>query len=124
MGFDPRSGPPPLAPGAVLVDFNRRFQFPVMFFMFPLEFAFRFCPRLAFWHADLLCRIDVVKTLAAGFDSLKDGEMAAVFDMGGRRNLLFPSRHRFWELAGCTTAGASRDQFEKAPAGGDTSTSM
>jgi len=113
VGYDPRSGPPPVVSGAILIDFNRHFQFPVMFFMFPLEFAFLFAPRLAFWHADLLCRISRMERLASIFDSLKEGEMAAVWDTGGRRYLLSFKRHRFWELAGCTTAGASRDQFEK-----------
>jgi hypothetical protein len=113
VGYDPRSGPPPLIPGAILIDFNRHFQFPVMFFMFPLEFAFLFAPRFAFWHADLLCRISRMEKLASVFNSLDDGEMAAVLDTGGSRNLFSFKKHRFWELAGCTTAGASRDQFEK-----------
>src|ERR1700678_4054910 len=42
VGFDPRVGPPLLAPGAVVIDFNASFQFPVMWPMFPLEFAFLF----------------------------------------------------------------------------------
>lgn len=113
VGYDPRSGPPPVIPGGILIDFNRHFQFPVMFFMFPLEFAFLFAPRLAFWHADLLCRISHMQKLASTFDALNDGEMAAVKDTGGRRGLFSLKKHRFWELAGCTTAGASRDQFEK-----------
>jgi hypothetical protein len=113
VGFDPRVGPPPLIPEAILIDFNARFQFPVMWPHFPLEFAFLFAPRLAFWHADLLCRFPVVEQLAALFTSLEDGHMAAVLDRGGFRNLLNLKSHRFWELAGCTTAGASRSQFEK-----------
>jgi hypothetical protein len=83
VGFDPRAGAPPVEPGAILIDFNRHFQFPVMFFMFPLEFVFLFAPRLAFWHADLLCRTSRVRELAATFDALKDGEMAAVLDRAG-----------------------------------------
>jgi hypothetical protein len=113
VGFDPRAGAPPVEPGAILIDFNRHFQFPVMFFMFPLEFAFLFAPRLAFWHADLLCRTSRIRELAATFDALKDGEMAAVLDKGGRRHVFSFRRHRFWELAGCTTAAASRDQFQR-----------
>jgi hypothetical protein len=113
VGYDPRSGPPPIVPGGVLIDFNRTFHFPVMFFMFPLEFAFLFAPRLAFWHADLLCSISNMQKLAGIYNSLKDGEMAAALDRGGRRYLFTFSKHRFWELAGCTTAAASRDQFEK-----------
>lgn len=113
VGYDPRSGPPPVVPGGVLIDFNRTLQFPVLFFMFPLEFAFLFAPRLAFWHADLLCTMKNMQKLAGIYDSLKDGEMAAVVDKGGRRYMFSFKRHRFWELAGCTTAAASRDQFEK-----------
>jgi hypothetical protein len=113
VGFDPRAGAPPIEPGGILIDFNQHFQFPVMFFMFPLEFAFLFAPRLAFWHADLLCRASRMRELAEVFDALKDGEMAAVLDTGGRRYRLAFRRHRFWELAGCTTQGASRDQFQK-----------
>jgi len=113
VGFDPRAGAPPVVDGGILIDFNRHFQFPVMFFMFPLEFVFLFAPRLAFWHADLLCRLSLMRELADTFNALKDGGMAAVLDTGGRRNLLAFRRHRFWELAGCTTAGASLDQFQK-----------
>ena len=113
VGFDPRIGPPPLIPEAILIDFNAQFQFPVMWPHFPLEFAFLFAPRLAFWHADLLCRFQVMEQLAARFTSLRDEQMAAVLDRGGIRNLLNFKSHRYWELAGCTTAGASRSQFEK-----------
>jgi hypothetical protein len=113
VGFDPRAGAPPVEPGGILIDFNRHFQFPVMFFMFPLEFAFLFAPRLAFWHADLLCRTSRMRELAEVFHALKDGEMAAVLDTGGRRYTLAFRRHRFWELAGCITRGASLDQFQK-----------
>ncbi|HTT61257.1 MAG TPA: hypothetical protein VMG35_05430, partial [Bryobacteraceae bacterium] len=88
VGFDPRVGPPPLVPGAVAIDFNERFGFPVMWPLFPLEFAFLFSGRLAFWHADLLCRLPVLEQLAAGFSALQDGQMSAVLDKGGLRNSL------------------------------------
>jgi hypothetical protein len=112
VGWDPRTPQPPLVEGAIPIDFNKQFQFPVMFFMFPLEFAHCFTPRLAFWHADLLCRLPVMEDLAQRFEQLKDGEMAAVLDKGGRRNLLSPLKHRYWELLGCTTRGASEHQFQ------------
>jgi hypothetical protein len=54
-----------------------------------------------------------MQQLATTFESLQDGQMAAVLDRGGLRNLLKTKTHRYWELAGCTTAGASRSQFEK-----------
>jgi hypothetical protein len=111
VGFDPRVGLPPLVPEAVPIDFNEPFGFPVMWPMFPLEFAFLFAPRLAFWHADLLCRLPVLEQLARQFAALPDGEMSAVLDKGGLRNSLNLKSHRFWELCGCTTRSASENQF-------------
>jgi hypothetical protein len=111
VGFDPRAGAPPLIPEAILIDFNQSFQFPVMWPHFPLEFMFLWAPRLAFWHADLLCRFTVLEKLAAMFESLPAGTMAAVLDKGGLRNSLNFKSHRYWELCGCTTAEASADQF-------------
>lgn len=113
VGFDPRAGAPPLIPEAVLIDFNESFQFPVMWPHFPLEFMFLWAPRLAFWHADLLCRFTVLEKLAAMFESIPCGKMAAVFDNGGLRNSLNFKSHRYWELCGCTTAEASADQFRR-----------
>jgi len=111
IGFDPRIGPPPILPGSVLINFNESLDLPVMWPHFPLEFAFLWTNRLAFWHADLLLRLPVMKQLAAMFESLEDGQMAAVLDKGGRRNYLNFKSHRYWELCGCTTAGASENQF-------------
>lgn len=111
VGFDPRVGPPPLVSGAIGVDFNESFGFPVMWPQFPLEFAFLFADRLAFWHADLLIRLPVLEQLAASFDALRDGQMTAVLDKGGLRKSLDLKSHRFWELCGCTTKGASENQF-------------
>jgi hypothetical protein len=113
VGFDPRVGMPPLEPGAIGIDFNADFQFPVMWPHFPLEFAFLFAPRLAFWHADLLVRLPLLEELAAQFSALAPGTMAAVLDKGGLRNSLNFKTHRFWELIGCTTAEASADQFRR-----------
>jgi hypothetical protein len=111
VGFDPRVGLPPLIPEAVPIDFNEAFRFPVMWPVFPLEFAFLFTRRLAFWHADLLCRIPVLEQLASRFSALEDGQMSAVLDRGGLRNSLNFKSHRFWELCGCTTKSASENQF-------------
>lgn len=112
IGFDPRSGPPTVLPGSILIDFNAHFGFKVMWPHFPTEFAFLFADRLAFWHADLLCRLDVMHQLRDTFESLPDGSMAAVRDIGGRRNLLRFRHHRYWELVGCTTKAASESQFQ------------
>ena len=111
LGFDPRSGPPPVEPGSVLIDFNANFGFPLMSPHFPLEFMFLWANRLAFWHSDLLCRLPVIEELAKRFEALEDGQTTAVLDRGGRRNHFNFKRHRFWELCGCTTRAASENQF-------------
>jgi hypothetical protein len=111
VGFDPRVGPPPVVDGAILIDFNENLRLPVLWPHVPLEFAFLFTDRLAFWHADLLVRLPVMSQLAEQFASLQDGEMSAVFDSGGLGRRLKPKMHRFWELCGCTTKSASENQF-------------
>ncbi len=111
VGFDPRTGPPPTAPGAILIDFNAEFGFPVMWMHFALEFVFLYTGRLAFWHSDLLCRLPVMERLARTFETLEDGQTAAIRDTGGRRHLLNLRHHRYYELCGCTTRGASENQF-------------
>src|ERR1700686_3315768 len=88
VGFDPRVGPPPIVDGSILIDFNEKLQFPVLWPHVPLEFAFLFTNRLAFWHADLLCRLPVMRQLADQFASLQDGQLSAVFDSGGFRRRL------------------------------------
>ncbi len=112
IGFDPRSGPPTVLPGSVLIDFNAHFGLEVMWPHFPLEFAFLFSERLAFWHADLLCRLEVMRRLADTFEALPDGAVAAVPQTGGRREFFKFRHHRYWELVGCTTQSASKSQFE------------
>jgi hypothetical protein len=111
VGFDPRSGPPPLTATSILIDFNETLHLPVLWPHVPLEFAFLFADRLAFWHADLLCRLPVMEHLARLFGKLQDGQLAAVLDRGGRRNQLNFKTHRYWELCGCTTKSASENQF-------------
>ena len=113
IGFDPRCGPPPtVLPGSIVLDFNAHFGLEIMWPHFPLEFTHLFTDRLAFWHADLLCRLEVMRELKTIFESLPDGAVAAVPDYGGRRNLLKFRHHRYWELVGCTTRSASESQFE------------
>ncbi len=113
VGVDPRVQQASVIPGAILMDFNRHFQLPVMWPHFPLEFAFLWTPRVAFWHSDLLLRMPKMRELAKLFEEMKDGEVAAVPELGGLRHLLDFNRHRYWELVSCTTRGASRDQFER-----------
>jgi len=113
IGFDPRCGPPDtVLPGSIVIDFNASFGFEIMWPHFPLEFAFLFADRLAFWHSDLLCRIKVMHELANIFNQLPDGATAAVRDLGSRRHFYRFRHHRYWELAGCTTRGASKSQFD------------
>jgi hypothetical protein len=114
VGFDPRVGPPPLTPGAVLMDFNEKYRFPTMWMHFPLEFIFQFCNRLAYWHSDCLIRAEKMRRYAELFASLRDGEMAAVRPRESWHNWLSPRERRYWELLGCSTRGASRNQFERA----------
>jgi len=111
VGFDPRVGPPPLESESVLIDFNETLGLPLMYLHFPLEFMFLWTDRLAFWHADLLCRLSVMEQLARKFEALEDGQTTAVLETGGRRNYLNFKRHRFWEVCGCTTRAASENQF-------------
>lgn len=56
--------------------------------------------------------MDTLKTTSRLFESIQDGDMAAVFSTGGLRNLFNRKKHRYWELIGCTTLSASQHQFE------------
>ena len=115
VGFDPRIGPPPLIPGAILIDFNQHFGFGVMYPHFPLEFAFAFTDRLAFWHADLLVPPAPFKIYAERFAALRDGELIAVQPTASLPYRLFkPDTRRCWELIGCVTRGASQSNFDHA----------
>lgn len=112
VGFDPRVGPPPLEPGSVLIDFNAMLKLPTMWMHFPMEFIFRYCDRLAYWHADCLIREDKMRHFANMFANLRDGEMAAVRPAEGIRLRLSTTERRFWEVLGCSTRGASQSQFD------------
>jgi hypothetical protein len=116
VGWDPMCGVgrPPMAPGALCIDFNAAFGIPSMFMHVPLELAFLWIEdKLAFWHSDLILPRSTMKYLADVFAALDDREMAAVYSYGEMENWLRPSEHRYWELCGCTTRAASQDQFDK-----------
>ena len=113
VGFDPRVGPPAVVPGAVLIDFNKPFMLPTMWPHFPLEFAFCFTERLAFWHADLLLRREKMTQIATLFAGLADGELAAVAPRRGLRSYIQPYGLRYWELIGCMTQEASKSNFDQ-----------
>jgi len=112
VGSDPRAARPPLVSDAVFVDFNADFQFPTLWMHFPLEFAFLFTERLAFWHSDLLVRMEKLQELGQMFAALPDGSMAVAEPRRRLSQFLKPHSLRYWELIGCTTSGASRSQFE------------
>lgn len=112
VGGDPRAGTPTVIDGARLVDFNRDFGFKVMYPHFVIEFAFLFCDRLAFWHSDLLVRESQMEKISELFSTLPDGSMAATTCVGSTRDRFKIRKHRYWELIGCTTRCASREQFE------------
>ena len=112
VGFDPRCGAPKLSKNAILVNFAEGFDVPVMYPHFPMEFTFLFADRLAFWHSDLLIRMPKMQELADMFEGLKDGEIAATKAKEGWRHWFGSKRKRYWELAGCTTRGASKSQFD------------
>ncbi len=104
--------PEHVVPGAVVVDFNADLQLPVLYPHFPLEFAFLFVDRIAFWHSDLLLPEFKMREMAKLFADLPDGATVAV-STAGWRDLFFLSHRRYWELIGCTTRSASRDQYER-----------
>lgn len=112
VGMDPRASMPPLLPNSITLDFNADFGLPNMWMHFPLEFAFLFAERLAFWHSDLLLREDKFQRIAELFSSLPDGSMAAVEPRVPLSQIFKIKGRRYWELLGCTTRGASRSQFE------------
>jgi hypothetical protein len=128
VGTDGRVVSPTVVEGAVFVDFNARLQLPVMWMHFPLEFVFAFCDRLAFWHSDMLPPAPVMRQIASEFETIRPGEYLGVYDAPGvsqrLRRLWKGVRRldRYWlrnwnakrwfEVVGCTTAGASRSQFD------------
>ena len=116
VGWDPNCGegrPKTIVPGAIAIDFNEVLGLPVLFMHVPLEFAFLWCDRLAFWHSDLLLDRMQMRQMSKRFEKLRDGEMTAVYSYGGLKNIFNLKRHRYFELLGCTTRGASKDQYDK-----------
>jgi hypothetical protein len=111
VGGDPRAGRPETLPESIYIDFNRTLQLPLMYPHVPVEWAFLWAERLAFWHADFICTHGDMKQVSAQFEALPDGEMAAFLTRGGIANLLKFRTHRYWEVLGCTTRGASESQY-------------
>jgi hypothetical protein len=114
IGWDPSlcRAAPPLLPNSIAIDFNERLQLLAMWPHFPMEFAFLWTDKLAFWHADLLMGVEKLQKYAQMFDCVKDGEMSAVLSRGGLKNRFKFRSHRYWEVLGCTTREASKSQFD------------
>ena len=120
VGTDGRFENPRLVDEAIFVDFNAETKYPVMWMHFPLDFVHLFCKRLAFWHSDLLPPLPIMMQIAEQFNALPDGEIAAVdmthVGLGTKIKRLLKGRNagakRYFELAGCTTAGAAKNNFE------------
>lgn len=112
VGSDPRAERPLLLDGSIHIDFNSDLKLPMLHMLFPIEFAFLFTEKLAFWHSDLLVRESKVNELAQIFDSLSNGDLAVTKPNRGLKNTLLNKYNRYWELAGCTTKQASEHQFK------------
>ncbi|MBW2108097.1 MAG: hypothetical protein JRI36_05450 [Deltaproteobacteria bacterium] len=112
VGKDTNIEKPTILPGSVFVDFNKYFQLPVMQMQFPLEFAFLFAKRLAYWHSDFIASVADMIKFSEIFKKLKDGEMAVTWTLRGLFGFKFRKQNRIFELIGCTTERASREQFE------------
>lgn len=115
VGWDPNCGvgkPDKLVPEAIAIDFNAILKLPALFMHVPMEFAFLWSKKLAFWHSDFILNRQQMREVSEKFIALKDGEMSAVFSYGGLKNILHFRKHRYFELLGCTTQGASKSQFE------------
>ncbi|MCK5356284.1 MAG: hypothetical protein KAJ63_14295, partial [Methyloprofundus sp.] len=99
IGWDPACNKcPPLVPGAIAIDFNAELKLPLLWPYLPLEFAFLWTERLAFWHSDILMSRKKMEKAVKVFNDTRDNEMSAVFSYGGLRNLLQVKNHRYWEL--------------------------
>ena len=120
VGTDGRVPTPRTIPGALFVDFNARLQLPVMWMHFVLDFVHCFCEKLAFWHSDVLPPVPIMEKIAGQFESIEDGQLVAVKrykatlgDVIRRLRKRRPPFYKRWfEVVGCTTAGASDDLFE------------
>ena len=113
VGFDPRVGPPRRTiPQAIIVDFNKNLGLPILYPHFTLEFAFLYCKKIAFWHSDLLIDRKNMEKTSVKFNNMEDGQTFAIRPRREWKQLLSTKNKRYWELVGCTTKLASKDQFE------------
>lgn len=112
VGGDPRSGTPEILPQSTYIDFNSEFKLPNMHFLFPLEFAWLYADKIAFWHSDLLIRQETLKDVVKLFEKINDGDMVVTEPTRSFKMKLLCEPTRYWELLGCTTKSASESQFK------------
>lgn len=97
---------------SIYIDFNSTLKLPSMWMHFPLEFTFLFAKKLAFWHSDLVCSDQAMKKYSQKFTKMNDGETFAVKHLSDWRGFKEPKINHYGELLGCTTASASKSQFD------------
>ncbi|MCP1335909.1 hypothetical protein [Futiania mangrovi] len=116
VGFDPRVSHVPIVPGSLRIDFNEQLQLPLMYPHFPVELAFMWIDKIAFWHSDFLLAHDMMERVATQFESLPQGECFVTHPGHPIRTrlkwLLNAKDARYWELLGCTTKEASKSQWD------------
>lgn len=117
VGNDPRVSDVPVLPGSVYINFNKGLDLPLMYPHFPVELVFKWIDKLAFWHSDLLLTPKQIHRFARQFEKLEDGACIATRPGSSFHARLKQSlkgdKGRYWELLGCTTKGASQDQWNK-----------
>ncbi|MDM4018844.1 hypothetical protein [Roseiconus lacunae] len=118
VGGDGTVKTPASIDGAVVIDFAGDLGVVKLRPHFVIEFAFLFCPRLAYWHSDVLLPMKLMRTLADQFGTLHNGEHCGVTE-GPTLGMLWERWRkgqpllwkRIFEVVGCTTAAASRSQY-------------
>jgi hypothetical protein len=112
VGQDKKETNVKLVEGAIFIDFNREFGYPIMWGIFPLEWVFLFCEKLAFWHSDVILDLQTMKKISNMFDQLANGETCAIRGWSHMDRLLRKTELRYWEVLCCTTKDASFSQFK------------
>jgi len=125
VGWDPNCGegpPPAVLPNAIAIDFNALLGLPALFMHVPLEFAFLWCRKLAFWHSDLLLDREQMRDAATRFEALQDGRLPRFTPTVGSRTSCgarATATSSFWAVP---RVGQARTSSRKGAAGGAAST--
>jgi hypothetical protein len=119
VGHDTNITNPTILPESVYVDFNARLKLPRLYPHFVLEWVFLFTDRLAFWHSDFVLSKQHMLKAARSFDDLKPGELAMPWSYQTpivrtfARLVPISNSNRLFEVIGCNTRQASRDQYQE-----------